>query len=140
MAPIRCCFDQTAVWHSDAARGPSTPSFNYLVGDGEQRRRHGEAEHPGGLEIDHQLKFGWPQHRQVRGLFAFENSTDIDASLAMRVRKARAVTHQTACNRGLTHLIACGQMVTFRQLNEPLALRAEQNVAIDQKRTRAPLR
>src|SRR5215831_3890109 len=27
MAPIRCCCDQTAVWHSDAARGPSTPSF-----------------------------------------------------------------------------------------------------------------
>src|SRR6516165_10695349 len=25
MAPIRCRFDQTAVWHSDAARGPSTP-------------------------------------------------------------------------------------------------------------------
>src|SRR5215472_13492089 len=21
MTPIRCCFDQTAVWHSDAARG-----------------------------------------------------------------------------------------------------------------------
>src|SRR5262245_43860178 len=36
MAPIRCRFDQTAVWHSDAARGPSTPSFNYLVGDGKQ--------------------------------------------------------------------------------------------------------
>src|SRR5262249_40637737 len=70
-----------------------------------------------------------------RGLFAFENSPDIDASWARRARKARAVTHQTACNRGLTHLIACGQMVTFRQLNEPLALRAEQNVAIDQKRT-----
>src|SRR6516162_3249062 len=32
MAPIRCCFDQTAVWHSDAARGPSTPSFNHLIG------------------------------------------------------------------------------------------------------------
>src|SRR5262245_6176350 len=30
MAPIRCCFDQTAVWHSDAARGPSTPSLDYL--------------------------------------------------------------------------------------------------------------
>jgi hypothetical protein len=39
MAPIRCCFDQTAVWHSDAARGPSTPSFNHLVGAREQRRR-----------------------------------------------------------------------------------------------------
>src|SRR6516225_826361 len=41
MAPIRCCFDQTAVWHSDAARGPSTPSFDHLVGAGEQRGRHG---------------------------------------------------------------------------------------------------
>src|SRR5215468_9817283 len=30
MAPVRCCFDQTAVWHSDAARGPSTPSFDHL--------------------------------------------------------------------------------------------------------------
>src|SRR5262249_43940461 len=37
MAPIRCCFDQTAVWHSDAARGPSTPSFDHLVGAGERR-------------------------------------------------------------------------------------------------------
>src|SRR5262249_57864639 len=42
MAPIRCCFDQTAVWHSDAARGPSTPSFNHLVGSHEQRLRHDE--------------------------------------------------------------------------------------------------
>src|SRR6516225_6941897 len=42
MAPIRCCFDQTAVWHSDAARGPSTPSFNHLVGEREQRWRQVE--------------------------------------------------------------------------------------------------
>jgi hypothetical protein len=26
---------QTAVWHSDAARGPSTPSFDHLVGAGD---------------------------------------------------------------------------------------------------------
>src|SRR5215831_6184231 len=39
MAPIRCCFDQTAVWHSDAAKGPSTPSFNDLVGTAEQSEK-----------------------------------------------------------------------------------------------------
>jgi hypothetical protein len=31
--------------------------FDHLVGNGEERRRHGEAKHPGGLEVDHQLEF-----------------------------------------------------------------------------------
>src|SRR3984893_12320426 len=31
--------------------------FNCLVSDGEQRRRHGEAEQPGGLVGDDQLEF-----------------------------------------------------------------------------------
>jgi hypothetical protein len=29
--------------------------FDHLVGNGEERRRHREAKHPGGLEVDHQL-------------------------------------------------------------------------------------
>src|SRR6516162_3292977 len=33
----------TAVWHSDAARGPSTPSFDHLVGAREQAGRQFEA-------------------------------------------------------------------------------------------------
>jgi hypothetical protein len=32
------------------------PLFDHLVGAGEQRRRHGEAERPRGLEIDYQLE------------------------------------------------------------------------------------
>src|SRR5215831_11872176 len=59
MAPIRCCFDQTAVWHSDAARGPSTPSFDHLVGAGEQRRRNINPERLGSPEVDGKLELGW---------------------------------------------------------------------------------
>src|SRR5262245_8579575 len=39
--------------------------FDHLVGAGERCRRHREAKHPGGLEIDHQLVLVRPLYGQV---------------------------------------------------------------------------
>jgi len=39
-------------------------SFDYLVGGGDEFVRNVEAEHLGGLEVDHQLELGRLHHRQ----------------------------------------------------------------------------
>ena len=48
-----------------------SPLFDHLVGAGEQRRRHGEAEGPGSLCIDDQLELGRLHDRHVGGLCPF---------------------------------------------------------------------
>src|SRR6516162_713871 len=111
MAPIRCCFDQTAVWHSDAARGPSTPSFDHLVGGGEQRLRHVEAEHPSRRNVDDELELRRLHDRQIRWLCALENAACVDADVAIRIYQACAVAHQSADFGMMTVLVYCGNRV-----------------------------
>ena len=63
-------------------------SFDHLVGAGEQRRRHVEAEHPGGLEIDHQLELAGLHDRQIGRLRPLEDAAGIEASATIRIRNA----------------------------------------------------
>jgi hypothetical protein len=44
MAPVPGDSPKTPVWHVDAARGPSTPSFDHLVGELLEVQGHVEAE------------------------------------------------------------------------------------------------
>src|SRR5262249_24091367 len=84
----------TAVWHSDAARGPSTPSFDHLVGAGEQRRRNFQVKRPGRLEIDDELDFGRLHDRQIGGLGALEDASDIVAHLTPHIGKISSIDNQ----------------------------------------------
>src|SRR5262249_48975077 len=54
-------------------------SFDHLVGEREQIVRDFDVQCPRGPQIDHELKFGRPQHWQVRRLLAFENPSGIAA-------------------------------------------------------------
>jgi hypothetical protein len=58
-------------------RRSKTVLFDDLVGAGEQRRRHGEAERFGSLQVDDQLKFRGLLNRKITGLFALEDAVDV---------------------------------------------------------------
>src|SRR5262249_27183161 len=77
----------TAVWHSDAARGPSTPSFDHFVGALLEKPRHVQSECLGGLEVDHQLELERRPHGKFARLRPAQNTIRIARGAAVVVKK-----------------------------------------------------
>ena len=61
--------------------------FDHLVGAGNKRQRHGEAERLRGLEVDHQLVLGWCLHRQVGRFLAFEDAIDVRGCASIQINR-----------------------------------------------------
>src|SRR5215831_15212277 len=62
-----------------------------LIRGRQHRRRNREAEHPGGLEVDHELELGRLRHRQIAGTGAGEDARHVGTDLAVTVVEIGAV-------------------------------------------------
>src|SRR5262245_6388032 len=105
----------------------------HLVGNREQRRRHGEAEHAGGLHVDDQLELARLHHRQARWLGALEDTADVDAGLTPRVLVVASVAHQPADLAILTICICRGDRVARRQIYQLDTPADEKAIAANEK-------
>src|SRR5262249_13869234 len=97
-------------------------SFDHLVGAGEPRRGHFEAEGFGGAEGGHKLEFSRLYHRQVRRLYALEYPPGVDALLANCIGNIGPVTDQTTSLGIVPYRIYRGNQVARREdrnLNAP---------------------
>ena len=70
--------------------------FNQLVGAGEKRVRHLEAQRFGGREIDDELELGWLLDREIAGLRTTQNLVDVVCRAPEPFRVAWSVGHERA--------------------------------------------
>src|SRR6516162_7982638 len=106
-------------------------SFNHLVGEREQIVRDFDVQCPRGPQIDHELKFGRPQHRQVRRLLAFENPSGIAAGLSEGIISVDPIAHQPAGHRMFAELIHRGHGMARCKSNDPVATCVKERIGAD---------
>src|SRR5262245_65115269 len=115
-------------------------SFNHLIRDREQCRRHIDTERSRGLEVDGKLKFGWLDNRQISRLLTFEYFPDVATGFYIRVGKIRPVAHQSADPDKLADGVVRWQGMTQRQRGKLLQAAREELVGRDQNRLNVLLR
>src|SRR5690349_11420654 len=92
--------------------------FDHLVGDGEYARRDSETERLSRREVDDELEFTRPQHRQIGRLLALENPADEYSILAKRIQPSGTIADQPTGRDRLAPLINCGNRIAACQSDD----------------------
>jgi hypothetical protein len=101
--------------------------FDHLVGAAGERQRDGDAERPGGLEIE-ELELRRLHHRQVRRLRAFEDAPGGDAGQTICVPSIASVAHQTTGGGKLSKLVDRWNAVAEGECAELRGVAVEQRI------------
>src|SRR5690242_8235618 len=131
--PFAADSHQPALWHLDAARGPSTPSLDHLVRACEQRWRDFEAERFGGRQIDYEVELGRLLNRDFARLCPAQNPVDMVSGAPVQVRVIWSIGDETSSLDILLGDVDTRQSRAHRQHIDANSIREYERVARDIK-------
>jgi len=88
--------------------------LDHLIGTGEERLGHVEAERFGGLQVDDKLVLCWLLHRKVRWFFTPKDAIGIDRGAAALISAVGSVADQTTVGDKQAVAVHCRQMELSR--------------------------
>src|SRR5215211_3361215 len=84
--------------------------FNYLVGLGNQCRRHDHTERLGSCQVDEELKSGGLLHGQVSGFVTFQNPIHVNRCAASHRTLVNSIGDKTSSLNKLPYIAAARQI------------------------------